>query len=184
MTKLSWDVYKISSLITSYDKLLDKERYDYLDKYSEKITHATYSSKQIVNEEYMHFYVKKNERLELIISPIELEMNIYIKRERINILFLRLCEVPNIKFQCKDKVVQMKYYINWEKKYQITFYSLLEMNDFKIKFDEILFANFNDKREFIEEMNILNGDVEDIKIESTKKTSEEIKKEFKEMVNK
>lgn len=180
-------IFKLSVLVTPYDKHLNPELYQRLSNHSETITSSKYAARSIVSEEWQNFYSHANCEINAYLSNQLMQIVMTADRKEVHILNLCLTAIPNVRCQTKDKTLQIKYYIEWIKKYQLTFYAENEMIGFKRVLECTLTRLYGNMRLFVDNMDELSGDVNDPVLDGstqTKKSCESLKQEFSTLVNK
>lgn len=178
-------LFKVALLLTPYDRLMNAERYNVLSALAVTICNTKCTNKKIVDEEWINFYTTNECYYEIHIFDKNFAIYYVTKEAKIKITDLFILKAPNIRIQCKDATIQIKYYLEWEAKIQITFYTNEEAMGFMSMFNELLKMCFGDCQRFLAEMEILNGDIENINIDDINETRtlECLIEEYKNIVN-
>lgn len=186
MNSGKYNLFKLSVLVTPYDKHLNPEKHLWFSEHSETITCSKYASKSIVTEEWQNFYTRANSEVNAYISTKTVKFVLKTANKEVTILNLCLAAVPNIRCQTKDRTLQIKYYVDWENKFQLNFYTQDEMQSCKILLDNALSKLFGDMRFFVGQMEDLTGKVDEglLKADDNLESYEAIKKKFSKLVNK
>lgn len=181
-----WRIFKVSILLTPYDRLLNNDKSNQLATLAVTISNTKCSGNNIVDEEWMNFYTVNDGFYEIHLYEQKFEIYYVTKRKQVQIKDLLVLKASNIRIQVKDTTIQVKYYLEWEIRMQITFYSCEEAIDFKSKFNDLLKRSFNEYQNFISQMNKLNCDVENIDPEKMKttKTLPDLLNEYRNLINK
>lgn len=171
-------------LVTSYDKLTNPIEIERLKKYSETITHTKYDKLDLFTEEYMHFYAHNDVELFLVIFDNKIKINLIKDKEKIDLLVLPVQHTPNIRINGKDNKMYIKYYVEWEKKHQISFYSYYDYKIFALELKKMLEKAFYGQEYFVKQMEDLTGKVKMFVLETgaANQTIIDLKKEYYKLV--
>lgn len=182
--KSIWKIHKYSMLVTSYDKLTNPIEIERLKKYSETITHTKYDKLDLFTEEYMHFYAHNDVELFLVIFDNKIKINLIKDKEKIDLLVLPVQHTPNIRINGKDNKMYIKYYVEWEKKHQISFYSYYDYKIFALELKKMLEKAFYGQEYFVKQMEDLTGKVKMFVLETgaANQTIIDLKKEYYKLV--
>ncbi|KAM0677256.1 hypothetical protein BDAP_002117 [Binucleata daphniae] len=166
-------------LVTPYDRLTNEAELQKLKQYSQTITHSKLDKMNLHSEEYMHFYTFKDIDILLGISTKTLIVNLVKNDVKINLLTLPIYLVPNVGVNGKDNKMFIKYYLQWEKKHQISFYDDYDYRHFNNELKKLFDRSFYGKEYFVKNMNDLSGNISITVCESSMvETVIELKKEY------
>lgn len=149
--RISYRIFKVSYLSSSYEKLFNPKKFNQLEPHSKLITHARIKENYTEDEQYLTFFTHKNNRIDLtlnknILSILYITETQYVTIDEINVYYLR--------YVVRDKSIMIRYFIEYEKKIQLNFFSLEELDDFRSNLGRVMKGSYLD---IIEKMNFLSG---------------------------
>ncbi|KAM0674804.1 hypothetical protein GVAV_001623 [Gurleya vavrai] len=125
----------------------------------------------------MHFYTHSSTKLSIILDYFSLNIFLSTNETDISLIKLNFLENSNIRMNTKNNAISFRFHKEWEKKFQMNFYSECDLADFKNAFQNICKNNFKYKEKFINDMNEISGELQ-IEVKQTNKSVQELKNEF------